>query len=65
VSRRLEALAILRLLNEARRIGQGYAAEMLDEHLDDLDQRGGYSRTIDVVKPAKLKKPAPDHSETG
>ena len=40
------ALDVLRRLNEARRIGQGYAAAMLEEQLEEIDARGGYQRSF-------------------
>lgn len=43
-----DSLALLRRLNEARRIGQGYAALLLNEQLEEHDARLGYSRPIRV-----------------
>ena len=40
----LRALELLRRINEARRIGQRYAADLLDEELLDIDLEGGYHR---------------------
>lgn len=38
------SLKLLRLLNEARRIGQGEAARLIEEYLDEHDQKRGYHR---------------------
>jgi hypothetical protein len=47
VASRLEtSLALLVRLNEARRIGQVYAARYLDEQLEEHDAACGYSRPI-------------------
>jgi hypothetical protein len=49
VASRLEtSLALLVRLNEARRIGQQYAAWYLDEQLEIHDAACGYSRPIRV-----------------
>ena len=51
VASRLEtSLAILVRLNEARRIGQGEAALLLNEQLEAHDEACGYSRPIRVER---------------
>jgi hypothetical protein len=44
LTRATEALALLRRINEARRIGQDFAAEILEEYLEAADRDRGYSR---------------------
>lgn len=57
MSRLTDSLALLKRLNEARRIGQHYAASLLTEQLDEHDSAGGWMRTIkptsDAIQPGK------------
>jgi hypothetical protein len=55
MTRARKALEILRLMNEARRIGQGYAAELLLEQLDELDRKGP-KRTTKARKPRQRQR---------
>lgn len=54
MSNRSDALALLRRINEARRIGQGYAAEILEEYLEAADRDRGYSRFRRELGPEEL-----------
>lgn len=38
------SLKLLRLLSEARRIGQNEAARLIEEYLDEHDQKRGHRR---------------------
>ncbi len=62
MSQRLrESLSLLKRLNEARRIGQTQAADMLDEQLDEHDDRCGYKkrRTAPYFQRRMSKKRSP------
>lgn len=51
VASRLEtSLALLVRLNEARRIGQRYAATLLEEELERHDAACGYSRPVRIER---------------
>ena len=41
----MRALELLKAINEARRVQQHDAAAMLQESLNEVDRKGGYSRT--------------------
>lgn len=57
MSRLRESVEILKRLNEARRIGQGHAASLLTEQLDEHDAKAGWMRSIkptsDALQPGQ------------